>query len=204
MSIIAQKALRNGMRRAVDPIDYGSLHAMDAERKIPKAARRAERHQRPDPEDPNRTVWGCRRVEEFRRLEAAGSISLEHAMACERYILTAAAAEGANDQAKPIVGRLPPWMQGHPAEQQLMARVSLRNAINALGNSAHALVQMLVLENLTIKAIAARKEINPTEAKGEIRAALTRLAEHWGYLAPCHGDLPNKQEEMRKRLLQQF
>lgn len=179
---VTQRALRAGHRRAVDPVtDYGSLHVLD--QKKPKDQRRVEKVSRPDHENPNREIMGCRRVEEFRRMHQAGTIMLEHFLACERYIVTASAAMGVHDQDRSPVGRRPPWQQGHPAEQQLAARVSLRNAANALGCSAHALVEMLVLENLSVKAIAERCKIDRKEAKGAVIAALTRLAEHWSFLA---------------------
>ncbi|MBC9176777.1 hypothetical protein [Pseudoroseomonas ludipueritiae] len=176
---VVQKALRHGTRRAVDPVtDYGPtlrLNRGDVEKVM-----------RPDPENPNREVMGCRRVEEFRRMHQAGTIMLEHFLACERYIVTASAAMGVHDQDRCPVGRRAHWQQGHLADQQLAAMVSMRNAIAALGCSAHALVEMLVLENLPLAKIAQRRGMNPTEAKGAVRAALTRLAEHWG-LAPAGG-----------------
>jgi len=178
---VTQRALRAGTRRAVDQAtDYGALLVLD--QKKPKGQRRAEKVSRPDPSNPNREIMGCRRVEEFRRMHEAGTIRLEHFLACERYIVTASAAMGVHDQDRSPVGRRPPWQQGHVADQQLAAMVSMRNAANALGNSAHAMVQMLVLENLNVSAIAERLHMDRKEAKGTLIAALTRLAEHWGFL----------------------
>jgi hypothetical protein len=158
-------------KKAMASLDYGpSIRLNRGE---------TEKASRPDPTQVNREVLGCRRYEEFRRLHQLGTITLEHFLACERYIVTASAAMGIHDTDKSPVGRRPPWQQGHMADQQLAARVSIRNAANALGPSAHALVEMLVLENLTLKKIAERRDMNPTETKGEVRAALTRLAEHW-------------------------
>lgn len=172
MSVV-QKALRDGVRRAIDTPDYGTS--------IRRQRGEIAKEMRADLDNPNREVRGCRRVEEFRRMREAGTITLEHALACERYIQTASAAEGVNDFPRcEAVGRQPPWMQGHPAEWRLTARVSMENAIRALGCSAAAIVEMLVLENLNLSAIAKRRGISPTEARATVRAALTRLAEHWG------------------------
>jgi hypothetical protein len=173
--VVVQKALRKGTRRAVDAVtDYGpSIRLNRGE---------VEKVTRPDPDNLNREILGCRRVEEFRRMHQAGTIMLEHFLACERYIVTASAAMGIHDRPTSPVGRRPFWQQGHMADQQLAARVSIRNAANALGCSAHALVEMLVLENLSMATIAKRRDMNPTEAKGAVRAALTRLAEHWGLM----------------------
>lgn len=178
MSIIVQKALRQGTRRAVDGPDYGPLYAL--ERKDKNRARQIMKELRPDPADPRREVQGCRRVEEFRRMHTNGTLDVHQFLAAERYLDTAEAAAGATAGRSEAVGRLPPWMQGHPSEWQVMASVSLGRARAAVGCEGRALVDLLVLANLSVRAIAQRRAENPHETKGRILGTLSLLAEHWG------------------------
>ena len=142
---------------------------------------RAERRDVADPDDPNRTVRVARLTCHYDQLHRRGTLSDAQREACDRYLMEAEVAEGAKDRPTARVGgRTPPWMQGHPAETQVRAVVSLRAARAAVGLNGRALCDLLVLANLDVAAIADRRKERREVTMGQIKASLTRLAEHWG------------------------
>ena len=86
----------------------------------------------------------------------------------------------AGGRSRPVspVGRLPGWMQGHPAERQINAIRARQEAEEALGKAGTAMVVAFVLGNCPIAKLAEMSGIRQDEAKGMLLAYLTRLAEH--------------------------
>jgi hypothetical protein len=159
--------------------DYGpSIRREKASAGLPKAVEVVDR---PDPEAPQGvSVRGARRVCYYDELWRRGTIDDAQREACDRYLMESEMEQGARDRPTISTGRTPPWMHGHPAEMQVRAAVSLRGARTAVGKNGRALCDLLIVENLSVRAIADRRKERPEVTMGQVGATLTRLAEHWG------------------------
>ncbi|APT57791.1 hypothetical protein RGI145_12385 [Roseomonas gilardii] len=124
-------------------------------------------------------VQRAKRLVQYEAMHERGTISGAHLEVCERYLAEAEAASGSRDRPTVPCGRLPPWMQGHPTERQVRATVDLRSARAAIGLNGRALMDLLVIENLSVSTIAERRYEDRKSTLGQILATLTRLAEHW-------------------------
>lgn len=133
-----------------------------------------------DPDSPETQVQRARRVVQYETMLERGTITAEQVEACERYLAVAGAAEGARARSLIPTGRLPAWMRGAPTERLVKATIDLRSARSAIGNNGRALMDLLVVENLLISAIAERRREDRKTTLGQVQATLTRLAEHWG------------------------
>lgn len=109
------------------------------------------------------------------QMSRSGTISPAQWEACRRYLaLTEAIAGGMSSS---LSG--PEFSARSGTEQQVHARLSLQAAHVALGPSARALCDALILDNLAVRAIAERHGMRSEIVMGLVLAALTRLAEHW-------------------------
>lgn len=112
------------------------------------------------------------------QMREAGTLSSAQWEACRRYLALTEAAEAGVPCALGGAG----LSRRHDVERRVQARLSLEAAQAALGPSARGFCDALILENLAVRTIAERAGIRPEIAMGHVQAALTRLAEHWGFL----------------------
>lgn len=105
----------------------------------------------------------------------AGTITRAQWKVCCRYSALAEAAEGNLPCSLGEAASVP----RHCAEHQVYVKLSLEAAHAALGPSARYLCDALILENVSVRAIAERAGTRPDVALGQVLAALTRLVEHW-------------------------
>jgi hypothetical protein len=167
-----QAALRRGQRRAVDGPDYGPAIRLNRGE--------VERTEGACPIAPNVTVRRAKLVVAYEVLWRARAISDEQREACDRYLIEVEAADGARTgQGRPEGGSapLPVW---HPQDRQVRALVSLRAARLALGCDRRALLDLLIVGNLSVKQIAERRKCRRGTALAQIGEALDILVEHWG------------------------
>jgi hypothetical protein len=120
---------------------------------------------------PSRPLLICR----YDQMWKAGTISCAQWKVCSRYLALAEAVEGG----LPCSLREAVPVPRHCTERQVYAKLSLEAAHAALGPSARGLCDALILENLSVRAIAERAGMRPDVALGQVLAALTRLVEHW-------------------------
>ncbi|MFK4047247.1 hypothetical protein ACI2KH_20020 [Roseomonas mucosa] len=173
------QALLVGRKRQVDVRDYGPAIRMRRKASQPENPRDVAKEFGPDPADPQTQVRRARRVVQYAMMHERGTITDQQREACDRYLVEVEAVHGAKDRPTIPCGRLPPWMQGHPSERQVRATVSLRAACAAIGNNGRALMDLLVIENLSVSLIAERRKEDRKATLGQVQATLTRLAEHW-------------------------
>jgi hypothetical protein len=120
---------------------------------------------------PSRPLLICRHDQMWK----AGTITRAQWKVCSRYSALAEAVEGSLPCSLGEAASVP-----RPcAEHQVYAKLSLEAAHAALGPSARHLCDALILENLSVRAIAERAGMRPDVALGQVLAALTRLGEHW-------------------------
>ncbi|RVT95237.1 hypothetical protein EOD42_16765 [Rhodovarius crocodyli] len=168
-------------RSTLPPLDHGP--------RVQHQTGKLEVVEAPDPDRPAHNVRRARRVYHYHAAWQRGSLTDAEREAADRYAITCEMEEGARD--KPTGGppvRVPPWMQGQPLMTQVQAVTSLRFAHHAVGKDGAALLRLYVRDNLSAEVIASRRGLDgegrQRETKdvtmGRIRAALGRLAEHWG------------------------
>jgi hypothetical protein len=131
------------------------------------------------PDNPNATIkWGEGvAYEVLWRPHAVDDAQCE---ACGRYLMDAEAALGARNRPIIQVTRAGPWDQSHPSERQVKALVSLRNARAILGGNGPAHCDLLIVENLSVRKIAERRNERQEVSMRQVLATRTRLGEHWG------------------------
>jgi hypothetical protein len=133
---------------------------------------------RPDPDEPNRTVRGAKARCHYDALHSRGGLSDAEREAADRYAVTSEMEAGARDRSGVAV-RVPPWQQGHPLLTQVQAAAQLRGVHAAVGSDGAALLRMYVRDNSPAGEIARRRHESEPAVIGRIKAALTRAAEHW-------------------------
>ena len=171
---VTQRALRQGTRRAVDRMtgapDYGP-HIQINRGDLVKT-------EGPDPEDVKRTVKRAKRVVSYEVLHRAGVLTDEQREACDRYCVEAERAMGSRSGGI-IPTRSDPWSVTGPSDQQLRALVSMRNVRAAIGCRYRALVDMLILENMSVRDITKRLRTGRDAVKISLQDATTALCNHW-------------------------
>lgn len=134
-----------------------------------------------DPDNPNRTIWRAQKKSHYNTLWKRGGLSDAEREAADRFGKTCEAFEGARDRPAPgMPVHREPHQQGHPTLSQVQAAASLRAVQAAVGNDANALLLLYVRDNKPASEIAERRREREDTTVGRIKAALTRLAEHWG------------------------
>jgi hypothetical protein len=136
----------------------------------------------PDPDNPKGvSVRGMRSRCNYDTLHARGGLSDAEREAADRYAVLCERELGAQDRSvASTAGRLPPWMQGHPAMTQVQASAALRGAHAAVGGDGTALLRLYVRDGLAAGEIGKRRKETEAATLGRIKATLLRLAEHWG------------------------
>ncbi|MCQ8279877.1 hypothetical protein NFI95_15640 [Acetobacteraceae bacterium KSS8] len=145
-----------------------------------------------DPSAPNRTI-ARPLASAVGRLRARRSITVHQATAADRYgelreLESGAIASGGGDANG---ARMPFWQKGHPTMTQVQAAASLRRIHEIIGRRQRLMLDMLVIQNMDISAIAAahsridpvsraRVPMNEKFVKGGIDLILDRLVEHFG------------------------
>lgn len=132
-----------------------------------------------DPANPSRTIRRARARCHYDAAWKAGRINDVEREAADRYAMTQERFAGAREHRDGPTTQSRPW-ERTPALTQLQASASLTDAHKAIGNDGAALLVMYVRDNRPVEDIARRRNENPTLCMGRIRAALSRLAEHWG------------------------
>lgn len=158
-------------RKAHDPAsDYGP--------KIQRDNGHVEVVDAADPDSPARTIRRARARCHYDAAWRAGRISDAEREAADRYAHTQERFAGAREHRDGPTTASSPW-QRTPGLTQLQASASLTDAHKAIGNDGAALLVMYVRDNRPVEDIAKRRGENPTLCMGRVRAALSRLAEHW-------------------------
>lgn len=171
----AQKAMRNGTRRAIDaPLAGNCLQARVKRGSVCK-------DWIPDPDRPRQDIR-IHRTWQPDRMHKAGTISKAQFDVCERYERTVALAGGARMASGDATGRRAPWEQGTPAEIQIAAQGALRRADEVLGREAAMVLRLVVLHSLTISELASGRKERRDHVQGRFEAAVDRLGEHWGMI----------------------
>lgn len=129
---------------------------------------------RPDPENPNRTV----RRASVRVHYTHMGLTDPQMEAANRLCVQVERAGGGMWKPDGVVVSLHPSQRGHPAEWQLAATRDVENARVALGKTAWAVVWACVVENRPMSAEAVSGHARAV-LTGRLLAALDRLAEHW-------------------------
>lgn len=132
-----------------------------------------------DPAQPARTIRRAQRVCHYDTAWRKGRISDTEREAADRYAQTYERFDGAREHFDGPSTRRNYWERTPPLTQ-LQASASITDAHKAIGNDAAALLKLYVVKNVKADEIARRRNENPTLCMGRIRAALSRLAEHWG------------------------
>lgn len=154
---------------------------------------RVERAEWRDPTDLDphrrhaRLICGFRRVDVLRNLHARGGlVTPQHLVAAERltadYEISIAGAS-LRDPSQPAIRST----AGGPGDAQLAAATRYREAVEAVGPAAYAVLTPVVLDNWTVRELAARRGVGQQVALGLLVAALDRLVEWYDSLAaPRH------------------
>lgn len=136
-------------------------------------------HDAADPDAPNRTITRARVACHYDTAWRKGQISAAEREAADRYAITHDRAQGAQERQGGPTASSSPWERTPPLTA-LQAVASLTSAHKAIGNDAAALVTAYVAFNQPAEAIAQRRREDRKVTMGRIKAALHRLAEHWG------------------------
>ena len=170
-------------RRRAAPlvVDTGPTILMrDAKGKLrPALHPRLEVVEAADPDAPNRTITRARVACHYDTAWRKGQISSAEREAADRYAITYDRSQGAQDRQGGPSTAANPWERTPPLTA-LQAVASLTSAHKAMGNDAAALVKAYVALNQSAEAIAIKRHEDRKVTMGRIKAALRRLAEHWG------------------------
>lgn len=169
---VTQRALRGGTRRAVDTItDYGPSI------QINRGA--VEKTEGACPDDPKRTVRRAKRVVAYEVLHRAHVLSDDQREACDWYLTEYCWSQGVRH--KPgVPTRTEPSLVGHPGERQLKAILRMRNAVAVMGCANRALLDLLILDNMSVRDITARLKVRQPSVVAALQEALTALCKHLG------------------------
>lgn len=135
----------------------------------------------PDPDAPNRTVRRARVRCNYDTLWKRGGLTDGEREAADRYAQLCEAEAGARDRpaaGMPAGGQ--PWQHGGPSDRQVQASADLRRLHKLVGMDGAALLRLYVRDGLPVPEIAKRRREDERQTLGRTRAALGRLAEHWG------------------------
>lgn len=132
-----------------------------------------------DPDRPNVTLRRARRVCHYNTAWRAGHLTDAEREACDRYAVLCEREEGAVERRDGPSVKADPWSRTPPLSA-VQAIASLRAAHQAVGNDGAALLRLYVRDNLPVDEIARRRDERREVTMGRTRAAITRLAEHWG------------------------
>lgn len=132
-----------------------------------------------DPDAPARTVRRARAVCHYDVAWKKGQITSEEREAADRYSFTCDREAGAKDQPSGFIPASDPWSRTPPLTI-MQAQASLGSAHAAVGGDATALLRLYVQHNVPAEEIARRRQEDRKVCMGRIKAALGRLAEHWG------------------------
>lgn len=171
MNAITQRALRNGMRRQVDVPDYGPNIRLNRGE--------VEKTEGPDPDDIKRTVKRAKRVVAYEVLHRARVITDEQREACDWYLTEYCWSQGVRHRPE-VPTRCDPSLVGHPSDRQLRAILRMRNAVASLGCANRALIDLLILDNLSVRKIAIRLKTRHSTVVEALQEALTGLCKHLG------------------------
>lgn len=135
-----------------------------------------------DPDMPNRTINRARATSAHRLMWKRGALTAEHSAAADRYGELVETQEGArwdNGENVASASDSRPWDKDGATQAQLAAVVALRVIHAVLGNAGRAMVWFVAVDNMTAEMIAVRVGRHRQGVTGEVRAALTRLVEHF-------------------------
>jgi hypothetical protein len=137
---------------------------------------------RADPDNPNRTIRGASRRSGYDWLHARGVISDTQREAADRYCVAHERLSGGNDRASAAIARVPPWLQGHPAQQQVQASADIRAVHAWIGQTSanRRTLDGVVLEGRTLDSMATLLSEPMPGILGRLRAVLDIMAEQWG------------------------
>lgn len=139
---------------------------------------------RPDPANPQGgTVKGARAAQGGHDyLMRRGSLDAAQHAAADRYSASWHGMGRSGCAAAGLMGagRVPPHMQGHPAQAMLACAMDVRIADRTLGNGASSLLRMVIVEGRTLGTVGGAAGEGDQVTLGRVRAALDRLAELWG------------------------
>ena len=156
---------------------------MKAERidKGPSAARwRRELEHGADPADPNRTITRMRVTALYDRAWRAGRITDTEREAADKLAVLHEVAAGARDRPTVPTGRTPGWLQGHPAERQVVAVAELRVLEVAAGRVAYGATVAWVVTDTPLAVIGRSIRRGEAATADVVKQALARMAQHWG------------------------
>lgn len=175
MTAAAQKAMKQGMHRAIDPPPAGNCVQARMERGS------VSKDWVPDPARPNHDVR-VHRTWQPDRMHKAGTLSKAQFDVCERYERTVALASGAKMSDSSGGARKAPWEKGTMPEVTILAQTALRRADEVLGKEAAMILRLVVLHSLTISELAAGRKERRDHVQGRLEGAIDRLGEHWGMI----------------------
>lgn len=136
---------------------------------------------RADPDSPNRTLRAASRRSGYDWLHARGVITDNQREAADRYCVAHERLSGANERRAVSIARVPPWQQGHPAQQQVEASADIRRVHAWIGQNANRLaLDGLVLEGRTLESISCLLSEPVPGVLGRLRAVLDIMASQWG------------------------
>lgn len=136
---------------------------------------------RADPDAPNRTVRAASRRAGYDWLHARGVITDAQREAADRYCVAHERQSGASDRRQASIARVPPWQQGHPAQQQIKATGDIRMVHAWVGQRINRIVlDGVVLEGRSLDGLAALLSEPVPGILGRLRAVLDIMAFQWG------------------------
>jgi hypothetical protein len=179
---------RRKPRRAITTEEAARAAEALAEELAPRAQRDrgiVEQTQWRDPEDNNvlrkeaRLISGYRRVDELRRLHERGQVTEKQLQAAEKFLIDYEISDGARP-AYSVSGVHVDAAASGPNDVQMLAARRYREATQAIGKHASAVLFVAVMGNLNMHALSERFRVPDYVALGWLQAALERLVEHYG------------------------
>lgn len=135
---------------------------------------------RPDPDNPNRTVRGAERRSGYDWLHARGVLSDAQREAADRYCVAHERQTGASERRRAVIARVAPWQKGHPTMEQLQASRDISEAQAAIRGAANRdVLDGVVLEGKTLEALSRQLSEPVPGIVGRLRACLDILADQW-------------------------
>ncbi len=139
-------------------------------------------HKAADEPNPNNTISRPQVCSAYDRMLNRSEMKKHQHLACERYAVLREIELGAKGQAGSSFGRNPnAWEKGHPSRTMYQASADLREIHKLMSRQQRSMITLFIIENMAIKDIGERLDMNGQEAKGQIFAALDRMAEHFGF-----------------------